>query len=64
MKVTIQDLKSYNIYDYLPELFKNLKDGENYCFYYGSDYDNAKIIIIKDFIDFGLGKLKPRKNPK
>jgi hypothetical protein len=54
MKVTIQDLKSYNIYDYLPELFKNLKDGENYCFYYGSDYDNAKIIIIKDFIALKL----------
>jgi hypothetical protein len=50
MKVTIEDLKSYNIYDYLPELLKELKEGQKYCFYYDSDYDNAKIEVLKEFI--------------
>jgi hypothetical protein len=54
MKVRIEDLKSYNIYQYLPPLLQNLKAGEKYCFYYGTDYDYAKIIVIKDFIAINL----------
>lgn len=47
----------------------SLKDGYNGVkrYFLGNFYDSKDQVIIfinKDFIDFGLGKLKPRKNPK
>jgi hypothetical protein len=49
MKISLEELKAYNLYDNLPEKLKNLKSGEYYCFYYFPDYDNSKINITKDF---------------
>lgn len=54
MKIGLEELKSYNLYDNLPEKLKNLKSGEYYCFYYIPDYDNSKIIIVKDFVAITL----------
>jgi len=50
VKIALEELKSFNLYDGLPEKLKGLKQGEYYCFYYVPDYDNSKIKIIKDFI--------------
>ena len=50
MKITIDDLKSYGLYDLLPKKLKEIDSSHHYCFYYSPDYDNSKIVIIKDFI--------------
>lgn len=54
MKITLDELKSYSLYDNLPEKLKRLKSGEYYCFYYTVDYDNSKIVIVKDFLAVNL----------
>jgi hypothetical protein len=54
MKISLEELKSHGLYDNLPEKLKQLKSAEKYCFYYIPDYDNSKIIIVKDFIAIEL----------
>lgn len=47
MRVTLDDLKIYSLYDSLPAEFKGLKRGEYFVFYYTPDYENSKLIIHK-----------------
>jgi hypothetical protein len=54
MKISLQELKYHKLYDNLPEKLKELKTGEYYCFYYVPDYDNSKIVIVKDFVSLNL----------
>ena len=54
MKITLDELKSYGLYENLPDKLKKLKSGEYYCFYYTVDYDNSKIVIVKDFLAITL----------
>jgi hypothetical protein len=54
MKINIEDLSYYGLSDNLPELFRNLKSGEYYCFYYTMDDKTSTIGIVKDFIAVNL----------
>lgn len=50
MIVTTDLLKTYNLYDKLPQNFKDIDAGQKYLFYYNVDEDDVKIYIYEDSI--------------